>query len=294
MNSGGAAEGVRRRAPGQIPRPLLWIGVPLAGLLLIAVFVYLNLPWDRFRAQVARELEAASGARVSLGALDSGFGPMGPALVFDALTLEWPDGSRLAFDRARVRPALSPAWLRGDPALAIAASSDQGQVDGTLVWGEPPTWDGDLRQLELALLPLETFAPGTALTGRGNLEAALRFAPEGPEGTLTLEAQEGSLAHPGLPIALPFQTLTGVVKLGGEETAEIVSLALRGPMLDADLQGTIGRGPAPGREPLHLGLRIALRDRALAGALAPLGLSFGPDGSAELQILGTLARPIVR
>jgi type II secretion system protein N len=294
MQAGSAADVVRRRLPRRLPRPLLWIGVPLAGLLLIALFVYLNLPWERFRSQLARQLEAASGARVSLGGLAPSFGATGPGLLLEQLRLEWPDASALAFDQARLRPAFSLAWLRGNPALAIAASAGQGQVEGTLVWGASPAWDGDLRQLELEHLPLEPFAPGVALTGLGTLDADVRFAAEGPEGTLGLEAQEGSLAHPGLPIALPFQTLTGVLNLGGEQTAEIVSLALRGPLLDADLEGTIGRAPAPGHEPLRLSLRIALHDPALAGALEPLGVPFDSDGSAKLQILGTLARPEIR
>ena len=53
-----------------IPRPLLWIGTPVAAIVLIAVFVFLRFPYDEFALPLGRQLSAMTGSDVTIGGID--------------------------------------------------------------------------------------------------------------------------------------------------------------------------------------------------------------------------------
>lgn len=286
-----------RLAAGLSPRGarrLQRLGIPLAALLLVGFFVLLGFPWDRVRDLVALRLGQATGSRVVMRQLGPTLFLLGPGVVARDVVASWPDGRRLELERARVRPAFSLAWLRGRPALGLDLAAPVGRTRGTLVTGPQPRFDGSVRGLDLALLPLQQVLPGASLEGRADLEAALELRPDGPRGELQFVAQEGSLTIPGLPLALPYTTLRGTLQFRDETALELESLVLEGPMLAAQASGSVGRAPRLAMAPLALVLRLQASDASLRPMLASAGLRVGPDGSAEVQISGTPSQPVLR
>lgn len=269
-------------------------GIPIGALLLIAFFVLLGFPWDRVRDLVASRAGSALGARVSLGGLGPGLSLRGPVLRADAVQVAWPDGDRLVLDRVAVRPALSLAWLKLDPALFVDAESDRGRAVGTLVLGEEPGFDGTLERVDLARLPLEAQLGGAALEGMAEVELDVWRSPRGPRGELQFEATAGSLALPGVPLALPYESLTGEARLTEEKLVDDLELDLRGPMLTALVTGDVGASPVMASAPLDLELRVQVVDPQIQPMLSGTGIRFGQDGSAEMRLLGTAGRPVLR
>ena len=75
---------------------------------------------------------------------------------------------------------------------------------------------------------------------------------------------------------------------------EIVSLALEGPALNAQIQGRVGAAPQAERAPLSLEVDLSTSGPALADVLRAAGLQVASDGTARIRISGTLANPRVR
>ena len=112
------------------------------------------------------------------------------------VNVTWPGGrSRLLPEHPRP-PAWSLAWLRGAPALRIALRLPPGEVSGTVIGGAEPSFDGDLRQVSLALLPLQEIAPGVQLDGRVDATIDVTITEAGPLGSARFEAKQGSLVLP--------------------------------------------------------------------------------------------------
>jgi type II secretion system protein N len=279
--------------PSPLPRPLLVLGAPIVALAAIGFFVLLGFPYDRYRESLAAEMERASGAAVSLGELSFALGTSGPALSVAPVRMTWPAGLVLELSRARVRPALSLAWLGGDPALALDLAGPTGAVRGTLsLLG--PAFDGRLRDVDLARLPLADLLPGASLEGKADAEADLSLAAEGPLGQLTLRAREGSIAVPDLPVAIPYQTLDGALRF--EEGALVVvdSLTLEGPLLALSLTGRIGSAPDVERAPLALQGELTVREEAVRGAALSLGVPLDAAGHGRFEVAGTLGAPFLQ
>jgi len=51
-----------------IPRPLLLLGVPLAGVFLVSLFIYLGFPYDRLGPILEAQAEAATEASLGVNA----------------------------------------------------------------------------------------------------------------------------------------------------------------------------------------------------------------------------------
>ena len=71
--------------------------------------------------------------------------------------------------------------------------------------------------MDLGRLPLSGVAPDLALDGIARADVDVRSGERGPEGRVELHAAEGSVGLPGLPVALPFQSLDAAATLGGED-----------------------------------------------------------------------------
>lgn len=278
----------------RLPRSLLWIGVPVAGVVLVGFFFLLGFPYDLVRDALAAQLSAASGAQVAIQRLGPGLSPFGPELVADGVQVTLSDGTPLQVEHARLRPAWSLSWFSGTPALALDLAAPEGHLVGTAWIGSEPGFDGELRDVALARLPLQRFVPDLVLAGVANLDVDLRSGEDGPLGQLTLEARDGSVGIPGLPVDLPYATLDGHADLGGESRVRVDRLVMDGPMLWVEASGTLGRGPRPETSPLEASLRLEVREQSVRPMLSGFGVRLDAQGRADVTIAGTPARPVVR
>ena len=268
-------------------------GLAAAAVFLTAFFFVMSFPWDRLGDVTAARAGQLLGADVAVAHLRTSWLPL-PGFRASGVRVHWPDGRSLELDQASVRPAFSSAWLRGRPALFVAVAAAVGTARGTVVTGGPPAFAGRLGVPALARLPLATFVPELSLDGRADADVDLRLLPDGPRGEARFEAHDGSLALPGLPVALPYTALRGQLDFTDAAWVEVRSLSLEGPMLAADAKGSVGRAPLPQLAPLDLELHVQVRDASLRPALAGAGLRLGPDGAATLRLRGTPQRPLLQ
>lgn len=270
------------------------IGIPLGAVLLTLFFVAVRFPYDRIRDVVTAQASQALGAQVKVASLGPSFSLLGPGISVTGLDVLLPGGQRVQLDLADVRPAWSTSWLRGRPALHVDLAGPQGRAVGTLRLGDEPGFDGDLHEVDLARLPLESFIQGLSLDGIAEAEIDVVRTAAGPRGRVSIEATSGSVALPGVPVALPFETLKASTKLTDQHLAEGLTLDLAGPMLTARVSGNVGQSPAPIAAPLDLQLTLRVVDPSIQPMLAGTGLRFAPDGSAEMRLTGTAGRPLLR
>lgn len=270
--------------------------IGLACALLTAFFFVVRFPVDRFRGALVGPLGAATGAEVAIGGLSARPGIGGLTLVAAPLSLVWPGGTRVAFERAALRPAWSLSWLRGRPALQLSLRAPSGRLDGTLWPADPLAFDGELADVALATLPPELLALGEGLALTGELDADVSLAQRDGRlaGELELSVADGSFSAPGAPVAIPFETLEGSLGFGDTGAVEVRALRLEGPMLSGEASGEIGAGPYLQEAPLTLTGELRATDPSLRGLLEPLGLTPDAQGRVKLRIGGSLAAPEIR
>jgi type II secretion system protein N len=267
------------------------LAITIAAVALTTFFLISGFPYDRLAPRVAATLESLTGARVSIGGLDLGMSWFAPQLRASQVQVTWPGAKPVAFESLRVHPAVSMSWFRGAPALAIALSSPLGEADGTVVVGAEPGFDGELRNVSLALLPIGDVAAGTSIDGRADATIDLAMSEAGLQGSVRFEAKNGSLTLPVLPIGVPFEKLTGDLALGGDVVAKLTSLDLAGPLVALTASGTIGKGATTELSPLALSARIEAREPAVRSLLQRQGVALDANGGAAVTIDGTLGAP---
>ena len=281
-------------ADGGTRGPLARIAAILfAGLILTSFFIYMGFPYDRLASTIQSRVESTYGIRLDLGEVGPRPQLLGPGLQARPVRVTQPDGEVIALDRLLLRPAWSLSWFSGRPALHVLMEGPTGTAEGTVTLGDLPGWSGELSGLDLEQLPLAEFAPGTALRGEGTARAEIVIGAQGLEGPFQFEASEGSIAHPQLPMDLPYEKLTGALILGGEQRAVIESMQLESPMFSASVTGTVGHGSSFGAAPLNLEVELEASG-AVQGVLNSQGIEMGRDGKLKMHILGTPSRPIVR
>jgi type II secretion system protein N len=280
--------------PVELPPWVRTRAIPVAAALLTLLFVVTGFPYDRLAPAVAARVSQALGAQVSIASVGPSFSLLGPGVRASGISVLWLDGSQLKLDSLRVRPAWSFSWLRGRPALALRLAAPLGQVNGTLTLGSAPGFDGTVRDLELAKLPLQNLVPGASIDGKASGDLDLTNTPGGARGSFHVEARDGSVALPNLPFALPYTTLRGEVQLTDAALAELSSLELEGPLLSVRASGSVGRAALVLAAPLNLTLKLKVKDASVGPWLAAAGLHVGADGSSELRITGTAGQPLLR
>jgi type II secretion system protein N len=271
-------------------RPLRITAIALAALVLTSTFVYLGFPYELLAHRVAREVQSATGYVVSYGPVGASPGLLGPGIAIDELHASDPEGGSFDFSRVRLRPAWSLSWLTARPAFFVDAQSSLGHVRGVTTLRGPLAFDGEVREIDLTSLLAGALPQGTELTGVLDVVADVQLAEQGAEGSLSLTAREGQLAYPGLPLDVPYDQIEGELRLGGEATAEILSLTIQSPMGSGSITGTIGPSPVLSRAPLDLSLEITAAD-GIRGAIEAQGVRFGQDGTISLKVGGTVTRP---
>ncbi|MDJ0851299.1 MAG: type II secretion system protein GspN [Myxococcota bacterium] len=265
----------------------------LAFFALSAVFIALGFPYDLLARRFTTQLEAAIGAEVAFATLEPRLTLAGPAFEATDLRVTMSDGTKLQADRALARPAWSFSWLTLTPALYVDVESAVGDVAGVVTGGSEPDFDLTLGQIDLARLPTDAGWPGLRLSGRADADVDVRLGEELAEGRATIYVGEGSLRTPDLPIPLAWDELDGELVFGDGSFAEVKSLEATGPLLSAQLTGTVGEARSFAQAPLDLELQYEV-DPKMRSTLQSAGLQTNRQGQGQLRIRGTPTSPMVR
>lgn len=274
----------------ELPRPLLWVGVPLAGLVLVGLFLHLSFPYDRLRARLETEAGRALGARVRIAELAPRLSTRGPSLEARGVRVEHGGRDWLRADVLALRPALDAAWLRADPAFRAWLTGPLGAAEGTFTLGGRVR--ARLRDVSLDAWPAGALWPGASLSGRLSGEVTVTPGDEAVHLEVDATTREGSFQSPETGIAVPLEALEADLRLAAGNLVEIETLALRGPMLRVRVRGRLGPGPSLEAAPLRVSLEVE-GDPSVLRALANAGVPVQP-GRGPLQVAGTLRRPVVR
>lgn len=272
-----------RGGPGS-RRLLLALGI--AGL--FVVFVAARFPYERLLPAARQAAAEALGADVEIGQLGLGLGLGGPEAVAHGLVLHWPGSEPLRLERVGVRPAWTPAWLRGQPRWHVAANGPPGRFSGQVA---PDRIEGELTGVDVAALPWAYFGTTPPLAGRVSGLVDLAFVAGNVVGFADIVSENGSVDFGGLPVAIPYESLAARLDLAPGQL-ELTAARLAGPLITARFAGSAIPGPgAPESWPLALRVDIEQVDPALRNHLAPLGIRLDREGQASLQVTGSLGAP---
>jgi type II secretion system protein N len=258
-----------------LPRPLIVIGIPCAGVLLIALFLIRGFPYDKLGEVIAKRIEQSHGIHLAIGDVGPALQLAGLAIEGTQLRVAFPNRSPQQIDRALVRPAWSMSWFTGEPAFHVELESQSGSADGTLRWNGGASWVGILRGARPELPPIADWIPIGGF--EGTLEAALDVSmdEDGLEGFVEFEIRDGSISLPGLPTApLPFESLTAALASGSGS-------------------GKIGLAEPLERAPIGFEFQLNVKPE-LARSLRSGGLKVNKGDDALAKISGTVAEPKIR
>ncbi len=278
----------------RFPRWLLVLGVPLATIVLVVFFVFLQFPFDRFKSTLARQAGVALDAEVDIAGLEPSIGLTGPAFVASDVRIRFRDGRKATISRAKLRPAVSASWLAGEPAFHVDADSDLGAIDGAFAAGDAPSFDGELRGVALGELPLEGLLRGAQVDGELDLTGDVVLVAGRPVGQVKFASREGSVAPPRMPLAVPYDRFAGELIFAEDGSVTFEDVALDGPLVSATVKGGTGPSPTLLLAPLQIDVHLSVSDPNLRPAFRSAGIRLGQDGTVDLKIRGNLAAPVVR
>ncbi len=278
----------RTAAPGSIP---LYLAIPIA-LLLTLVFVALLFPWDAVARRLAFEIGAASGARIQFGELAPAWTARGPVLRARDVSIEHPSVQQLRVAELEVAPRFSTSWLRGEPRLRVYADSGLGVVDGVLLLGAAPAFDGKLSRVAIERLPLRLGSAGVRVAGELAAVADVALDPGGTlRGRVEFESPSLRIEAALIPKPLVFSRATGTLSILESGATRIESVTLEGEQVRGTLEGEIGLVHRSQPPPLDLRAELEIVDVELRALAQAAHLPIGPDGRASLEIRGTAALP---
>jgi uncharacterized protein YhdP len=110
-----------------LPRVPLIVGLPVAAIVLVGVFVFLGFPYGALGDRISTEIQIATGARIDFQDIGPSFQLAGPGLEATGIRATLVDGQAYQIERAMLRPAWSLAWFRGMPALYVEIESELGE-----------------------------------------------------------------------------------------------------------------------------------------------------------------------
>ena len=266
------------------------LGIALLCAFLLVLFAIIRFPYDRMQPAIVALIEGATGARVEIDSCTGGLAWTGPRLRLEGLALHFPSGDQLSLDRVALRPALSYRWLLADPSAAIDARGPAGRARGAL---GPRHLELELEEVDLSAFP-RAWLGGEEPPVEGLLTAELDLVlgDLGYEGPLALESSDGNLILPGLPLAIPFESLEGNFELTESGDLVVEALELEGPMVSAITRGSVGTSATPlETAALELDIELLQVDRALHATIARYGGKLDGDGAAQFRLSGTVGRP---
>jgi len=278
---------------GELPGWFRRVVVPIAGVVLVLFFMVRGFPYDAIADRIAAVLEPAIGAQLHIAEIEPVFGWTGPAVQALGVRARFPGGKTLRIDRVLVRPAWSTAWFQGIPALYLELDSPDGVGKGFVEAGEHPSFDGSIENLNLDQLTFIEMLPAGGIGGRLDATFSVQMGELGPEGPVSFEVRDGSLSIPNIPVALPFEKISGDVELGGAAYLTLESLTLEGPIVSGTGSGTIGKAASFDRAPLRLEFKLNVKP-ALAGGVRAAGLRVDRKGDTTVRITGTVRAPAIR
>lgn len=271
-----------------------WIGtIAAACALLTLLFIAHGFPYDALGVRTVAALEQSTGGHLEYANFRSVFTWAGPVLQWQDVTYRDADGNQLEFERARIRAGWSFAWLAGTPVLHVELTGPGGRIAGLVRNGAEPGFRGTLEQLDMAAIPSDWLGPQVHVTGRVDGEVDVRLGEVRPVGTLRLQGHDGSLGGGPLNIGIPFDQLIAHIALGGDHHARVETFRMEGPLLVADVTGTVGAAATLWDAPLELAAEIDA-DAAMLHALEELGFGSVKPGVSTLEIRGTAGSPQVR
>lgn len=269
----------------------LYVLLPLAALVTL-VFVAILFPWDAVARRLAFEIGAASGARVSLEDLAPTVTARGPVLRARNVVIEHPSVRLLRLSVLEVAPRFSTSWLHGEPRLRIFADSELGVVDGVLLLGSAPAFDGRVQRVAIEKLPLRLDAAGMRVSGELGAEAKVALDPGGTlRGRVDFDSPSLRFEASLIPQPIVFSRATGTLSILESGATRIENLKLEGDQLRGTLSGEIGLVHRSQPPPLDLRADLEIADAELRALAIAAGLPIGPDGRAAVQIRGTAAAP---
>jgi type II secretion system protein N len=280
------------KAASEGPRRHQILGIAAAAVLLTGTFAYLRFPYERLATSLSSRL-SEMGLGVEIGSMSPALSLAGPGLAAQDVRIVRGDGSVWRIDSVRVRPAWSLAWLMLRPALHLELATPQGELEGVAVLRGPQRFTGELREVDLTQLVGSEQLAGASLEGRASFDVDVALEDDGPSGPVKIHARDGVLTHPQLPMAIPYEELTGDLTFGGESLVEIASFELKSPMGTGSLKGKVGRDPDPSQAPLDLELAVQVA-QGVRASLTSQGVRVGRDGQLQYKISGTAASPVVR
>jgi type II secretion system protein N len=276
-----------------LPRSLLLVGVPLAGVFLVLLFIYLGFPYDKLGDRIKAETQRASAVRIDFQEVGPSLHLAGPGIEATGVRATLPDGETVRLERAMLRLAWSLAWFRGAPAVYAEIESEAGNAAGTLILGEAGGWSGDLEHVDVAKLPLSQFAHLGTLDGVLDASVDILLGERGPEGSATFETRDGSIGLADLPMPIPFETFSGELIFGDDAYVAVKRLDLEGPLLSAGVTGKVLQAASFSEAPLRLEVEIEAKP-AIRAAMRSAGVRVDRKGKAKTRITGTVAKPNVR
>ncbi len=276
-----------------LPRPLLVFGLPVAGVLLVAFFIYLGFPYHKLGDRIATEIQRSSGVRIDFEDIGASLQLVAPGIEATGVRATLSDGSSYRIERAMLRPAWSLAWFRGTPAVYAEVESELGGAAGTLLLGEAGGWSGELSQVAIGRIPIPPLEAVGNIDGRLDATIDLVLAEAGPEGSIEFAATEGSVGLAKFPMDIPFETLSGELSFGGEAFISIERLELDGPMLTASLTGKVLQAASFAQAPMRLEAKLTAEPN-LRPAFKNAGVRVDREGNSKVRITGTVESPMVR
>ena len=276
-----------------LPRTLLLVGVPLAGVFLVSLFIYLGFPYDKLGDRIKAETRRAGAVRIDFQDVGPSLHLAGPGIEATGVRATLSNGETFRLERAMLRPAWSLAWFRGAPAVYAEIESEAGNAAGTLILGDAGGWSGDLERVDIGKLPLAQFEHIGTLEGLLDASVDILLGEQGPEGSMTFEARDGSIGLADFPMQLPFETLSGELLFGDDAYVAVKRLNLEGPMINAGVTGNVLQAASFSEAPLRLEIEIEAKP-AISAAIRSAGIRVGRNGKAKARITGTVAKPNVR
>jgi type II secretion system protein N len=278
----------RTRAPR---RGGLRPGVTIAAVVaLLAIFLAARFPWERLLPPLLELARGALGADVQVGGLRLGLGPTGPRVLASDVSLHWPGSEPLALDAVALRPAWSPAWLRGRPLWHVEASGPPGAWAGEIAADRVA---GRLDEVDVGALPWTLLGAAAPLQGRVSGTLDLTRAGGAWQGSAQLSGAPGSVDLSGLPVAIPYELLFARLDVAPDRVS-LPQARLEGPLVTASFAGSASAdGASFASWPIDLEVQIERIDPALRGYLGPIGIPVDPNGQARVHVTGTLSAPFL-